>query len=222
MSNFLVFGILEVMSLCRRPPTWIRTCKKNQFVFHDQPAHTRSFWQNFKGTKVTVLKGQFTPKWKKHIILLTCSASRRDVCLLPFNMKQLEVRNYFLVVTEKETSVFSQTIEREVWTLEAAGSFCASSYLHMWISEYSSASQQWQMYWIFIVLLQLATSSSFMLLCLTSSFTAIIITTDTRGRHRARALNVGHNKLLSQSTSMVAFLTRTRCHWELLVSGYLL
>lgn len=152
VSNFLVFGILEVMSLCRRPPTWIRTCKKNQFVFHDQPAHTRSFWQNFKGTKVTVLKGQFTPKVKKHIILLTCSASCRDVCLLPFNMKQLEVRNYFLVVTEKETSVFSQTIEREVWTLEAAGSFCASSYLHMWISEYSLASQQWQMYWTFIVL----------------------------------------------------------------------
>lgn len=44
---------------------------------------------------------------------------------------------------------------------------------------------------------------------LDSSFAAVLITTTTRGRRPSRNVRVGRNKLLSQSTYIVAFLMRT-------------
>lgn len=52
--------------------------------------------------------------------------------------------------------------------------------------------------------------SLFILLLLTSSLRAPIITTATRGHCRNRHWNMGHDELLSLSTCLVVFLTRTR------------
>lgn len=51
----------------------------------------------------------------------------------------------------------------------------------------------------------------FILLHLTSSFAALILTTVTRGRRLTSTVNMGHNKLLTQSTYLVIFLMRTGC-----------